>query len=249
MLLSAWEDTAPVSLPPPAFLEAEPEDDPEDDSERDDDRGPRDSLGRGGASFRGPKRPDTAARAAWRARQWTGEYDELDVVRWIPSVTLEHHAELARAVSAYVHRYGASRFLRIVDRAGRSPLWHAVDTGCGESMEHLLARGFARNHDPSDRGPRPRRSSSSSSPWLLAHRLGDREVFSILSNYLDPSLSDEVLESLLLAESRRRSREQRFDARAGAAYGIASALFPCFDCGDDAVDDGGRKGAAGAAFL
>ena len=122
-LLSAWEDTAPVSFPPPAFLEAE--DDPEDDSERrDDDRGPRDSFGRGGASFRGPKRPDSAARAAWRARQWTGAYDELDVVRWIPSVTLEHHAELARAVVAYVHRYGASRFLRIVDRAGRSPVWN-----------------------------------------------------------------------------------------------------------------------------
>lgn len=189
------------------------------------------------ASFEGPTRPDSSARRAWRAAQWTDFYKESAVVQWIPAADADEHDRFVAAVSDYFDRFGSRQFHQIVDKTGKGPLWHAVDAGDVAGVEHLLSVGCAKGHDPT-RDP-------ASSPWLLAHRYGDARLFEMLDVYLDPALSDEVLDGLLATESRRLARSQRrSEAAARSTCGWVYALFPCGDGGAPCLDAGDGDAAA-----
>ena len=61
-------------------------------------------------SFEGPSRPDDAARQKWRARQWTDNFKEGNVVRWIPATDSDDHEQMVSAISDYLERFGSRQF-------------------------------------------------------------------------------------------------------------------------------------------
>lgn len=187
------------------------------------------------AEFRMPTRLDEDdKKRQWREDQWDHEPAMQAVVRWVPCKTPGEFAEFKKVLEGFTHRFGAYRVAEIKDMRGRSLLWHAVDLGDMNCVEHLLHLGVAKNHNP---------TTEKWSPFLLAHQLEDRRMFSMLKNYMSPAVIEETLQEILKEESEKMLREKQHARHPGAVNFFDDVLrtVSCGACtctGDDEATSG-----------
>ena len=184
---------------------------------------------------------NTPSRQEWRKAQWSDLFgDELNVAKRLPLEDREAVYDFHETVHAYVHRFGAVQFGEIRDRGGRSILWHAVDLGDRNAAEILLEYGCAKDHDP---------VQEYHSPWVLARRLDEPELFDMLSGYLASDLNDDAVEKILAQDDANLARAKRRKSAHGFVSAFVGDVFAAITCGqltcgmDDAGEewDGGRR--------